>query len=126
LIVLRQINAPTEEAMACDPGNEIQRSSDHVIQIPFLEDSGIACVEVQPGDTIVLPFHVTSADISKEMPARARELDGAIIIEQDGAAIFLEGFVQHWPDVVVTGVHGTPIDIPLWLAVTDPNLHIVH
>lgn len=113
--------------MACDQSNEIERSPDHVIRIPLLEDPGIACVEVQSGDRIVLPFDVSSADISSEMPVRARELDGAIVIEQDdGATIFLEGFVQHWPDVAVTGVHDTPIDIPLWLAVTDPNLHIVH
>jgi len=114
-------------ASACDQSNEIERTSDHVVRIPLLDDSEIACVEVQPGDTIVLPFDVSNSDISDDMAVRARLLDDAVVIEQDeGAAIFLEGFARATDvrEVIVTGVHGTPIDLAVWLAVTDPNLII--
>src|SRR5689334_3812952 len=110
--------------MTCDPANEIERSADHLVRIPLLDDSGIACVRVHPGDTIVLPFDISNSDISDDMALRARLLDGALVIEQDaGATIFLEGFEQAIHDlrpVTVSAVDGKPIDIAIWLATTDP------
>jgi hypothetical protein len=116
-------------ASMCDQTYGIERSADHVIRIPLLEDSDIACVDVEPGDKIVLPFDISSSDISDDMAVRVRLLDSTLIIEQDeGATIFLEGFARAYDvrEVVVLGIHGTPIDAALWVAVTDPGIIISH
>jgi len=112
---------------ACDQSTEGEDSVNHLIRIPLPEQPPIACVRVEPGDTVILPFDVSTADISGDMMIRAQVLDGDLVIEQDhGATIILQGFIQagvtQGQDLVVLGTGGQPIAVALWLAETDPNI----
>jgi hypothetical protein len=117
--------------MACDQSAEVEDSANHVIRIPLPQEPPIACVHVEPGDTVILPFDVSNADISSDMMIRAQVLDGDLVIEQeDGATIILQGFVQAevtgGQEVEVLGTGGNLIAVALWLAETDPNIVVSH
>ena len=119
-------DAHWEDAMDCDASNEIARSAENVFEVPVL-DSGTACIQVQSGDRVILPIDLMH---SYEDPNfRITEADGTLVIERGGATVFLQGFVATLDDyevnpVVVMEVDGTPIDLAVWLASSDPNLDI--
>ena len=115
------------KAMACDAGIEIARSADNVFHVPVL-DSGIACIRVQSGDNVILPFDLVQPDSDPNF--RITEADGTLVIEHGEATILLQDFVatldgNETNPVVVTEADHTPIDIALWLAISDPNIDII-
>jgi hypothetical protein len=103
-------------ASACDQNNGIERSADNVIRIPLPEEPPIACVRVQSGDTVILPF-----DLSDHSTFRMQSVDGFLVIEKDDATIFMQGWGQA-SEIVVIGSDGVPFDVPLFIAVTEPYL----
>ncbi|WP_395018679.1 hypothetical protein [Dongia sp.] len=108
--------------MECNHYNLAEHSADHVIRIPLPEQPPIACVPVEAGDTVILPF-----DDTEEM--WMVDVGGYLVIVEDGATIFLKGFFQVLDDAGNLTVHvaerdGTPIDVPVRLAATDPNIDI--
>jgi hypothetical protein len=112
--------------MACDASNEIARSAENVFQVPAL-DSGTACIQVQSGDRVILPVELLQPDTDPNF--RITAADGTLVIEHGGETVLLQDFVLTLDDrdvnpVVVTEADGTPIDLAVWLANSDPNIDI--
>ena len=112
---------------ACDQSNTVERPPDNVFHVPVL-DPGTACIRVQPGDKIILPIDLVESDSDPNF--RITEADGTLVIEHGGATILLQDFTATLDDdgtnpVVVTEADHTPIDIALWLAMSDPNIDII-
>lgn len=114
----------------CDQTFGIDRTADHVIRIALPEHPPVACARVAAGDTVILPFE--NLDDMWMV-----DVDGYLVIGDEGATIFLEGFEQAFRQgfeksinetgiggVVVAERDGTPIDIAVVLASTFPNLDI--
>jgi hypothetical protein len=95
-----------------------------VITVTFPEDGDVARVDVGPGDTVVLPF-------DSDAPLMMREGSGNLGIKVDrdqDHTVVLKGFADAMNDpqhpVVVESRDGTPIDVAMVLAMTDPNLDV--
>jgi hypothetical protein len=108
--------------MESDPRRSIDRPLHDVIVPAFSEDAPVVRVDVAPGDTVVLPFDA-------DAPLQMREGSGNLGIRDDrdhNHAVILQGFAEAVNDlqrpVVVESRDGTPIDVALVLAMTDPNL----
>jgi len=110
---------------ACDQDNGIERSTDGVVRVPLPENPPIACFQVWPGDTVVLPF-----EDSDDMNLRVTGAGGFLTIDDGTATYVLQGYMsaveKDLNDVVVETADRKPIDIPVWLAITDPNLDITN
>ena len=112
-------------ASACDQSNTVERPPDNVFHVPVL-DPGTACIRVQSGDKIILPIDLVHPDSDPNF--RITEADGTLIIEHGGATVLLQDFVatlDKTNPVVLTEADHTPIDIALWLAISDPNIDII-
>ena len=92
--------------------------------VAFAEDAQVVRVDVEPGDTVVLPF---DSDASLQMRAGSGNL--AIKDDRDhDHTVILQGFIDALDDpqhpVILETSQGTPIDVASVLAATDPNLDI--
>jgi len=115
--------------MDCDESNRIEHSPDNVTRIPPPADGQTLCLTVQSGDTVILPFDLSSVP-SGESDIGFREVDGFLVIEDHNATVVLEGYIDatsvHGLDsVAVENVHGAIVDVATWIASTDPSLDIV-
>jgi len=98
-------------------------SSDVAIDSP--EGGQVIRVDVVPGQTVVLPFEL---DAPLEMTT-----DNGDLLVRDGRdpdhTVILRGFENTLDDpqhpVTVASSDGTPIDIAVVLAETDPNLNVI-
>lgn len=111
-------------ASACDQSYGIERSADHVIRIPPPEDPPIACIRVQAGDTVILPF-----DLTDYPDLQIGGVDGFLVIQGDGTTVLLQGFANTFDDggyqtVTVAASSGRVIDVATVFAATDPNMDI--
>jgi len=112
-------------ASACDQSNTVERPLDNVFHVPVL-DPGTACIRVQSGDKIILPIDLVESDSDPNF--RITEADGTLVIEHGGTTVLLQDFVATLDEtnpVVLTESDHTPIDIALWLAISDPNIDII-
>jgi hypothetical protein len=110
--------------MECDADNTVPHSEDHVIKVP--RDLKAACAMVQRDDTVFLPFDLP-VDPGGSM--RITERNGHLLIEHGDSSVLLQNFVktidEHGSEtLILREANGTPVDIPLWLAITDPNMDI--
>jgi len=100
------------------------RHGGDAIVVVFAEDAALLRVDVEPGDTIVLPF-------DSDVPLQMREGSGNLAVRDDrdhDHTIILQGFVEALGDsahpVVIESRDGTPVDVATVLAMTDPRLDV--
>jgi len=110
--------------MDCTTDITVERTAEHVIKVPL--ELQQACVVVQRNDTVFLPFDLP-ADSYGTM--RIMEKNGNLLIEGGDTSILLQDFQKTIDEtgsgtLILREANGTPIDIPMWLAITDPNLDV--
>jgi hypothetical protein len=106
--------------MERDPSN----NPSDVIIVAFPDDADVVRVEVEAGDTVVLPF---DSDAALQMKTGSGNLGIRDDRDHDHTVV-LQGFDAAVNDpknpVVVETSDGMPIDVALVLAMTDPNLDV--
>ena len=112
-------------AVACEQGDQVERSPNGVTQIDPPANGKVACLAVQPGDTVILPFELSADDATLHL----EEADGTLVIKDHGATVLLQGYFEASSDpqhpVVIQDVHRVPTDVAAWFANSAPDLDIL-
>ena len=108
--------------MEHDPRNQTDRSLKDVVVVAVPEDAQVVRVDVEAGDTVVLPFPDDGSIMMKEG-------NGNLGIKAHDTTVILQGYADAASDphnpVIIESAERVPLDVSIVLAMTDPNLDVI-